>query len=75
MSTKYNDTYKNLGMNIKRRRLKVGLTQQQLAEKAGIGLNFLGKIEIAFSKPSFDTIISIAKALNISLKDLFDFKD
>ena len=37
------------------------------------GLNFVGKIEIAFSKPSFDTIIDIANALEIKLNDLFNF--
>ena len=44
--------YKQLGKNIKVRRKEVGLTQQQLADKMGIGLNFMGKIEVAFSKPS-----------------------
>ena len=75
MERKYIDIYKKLGKNIKRCRKKLNLTQQQLAEKAGIGLNFLGKIEIAFSKPSFDTIIDIAKALDVSLRELFDFKE
>lgn len=67
--------YKNLGNNIKKYRNKLGITQQDLADKIGKGLNFVGKIEIAFSKPSFDTIIDIAEALNVSLKDLFDFDD
>ena len=43
--------YKQLGLNIKKRRQQRGLTQQQLADKVGIGLNFMGKIEVAFSKP------------------------
>lgn len=66
--------YKLLGKNIKKRRKELKLTQQQLAEKAGIGLNFLGKIEVAYAKPSFETIIKISKALDISLKELFDFE-
>ncbi len=65
--------YKKLGKNIKKRRMELGYTQQELADKIGKGLNFIGKIEIAFSKPSFDTIIDIANALDIELKDLFDF--
>lgn len=65
--------YKNLGKNIKKRRQELGYTQQELADKIGMGLNFVGKIEIAFSKPSMDTIIKISKALDIKLKDLFDF--
>lgn len=65
--------YKKLGKNIKARRIELGLTQQELADKIGKGLNFVGKIEVAFSKPSFDTIIDISNALNIKLKDLFNF--
>lgn len=66
--------YKELGKNIKKRRIELGLTQQELADKIGKGLNFVGKIEVAFSKPSFDTIIDISNALNIELKELFDFE-
>jgi transcriptional regulator with XRE-family HTH domain len=67
--------YKLLGKNIKKRRMELGYTQQELADKIGKGLNFVGKIEVAFSKPSFDTIIDISEALNIELKDLFDFDE
>ena len=67
------NTYKKLGKKIKEIRTEQGLTQQDLADKIGKGLNFVGKIEVAFSKPSFDTIIDIANALNIKLKDLFNF--
>lgn len=66
--------YKNLGLSIKKLRDQRNLTQQQLADKSGIGLNFMGKIEVAFSKPSMDTIIKIADALNVSVSDLTDFK-
>lgn len=65
--------YKKLGKKIKKRRIELGYTQQELADKIGKGLNFVGKIEVAFSKPSFDTIIDIANALNIKLQDLFNF--
>ena len=49
------DFYKLLGKNIKNRRKQLGYTQQELADKLGISLNFMGKIEVAFSKPSLDT--------------------
>ena len=67
--------YENLGKNIKKYRKAKKLTQQKLAEKTGIGLNFLGKIEVAYAKPSFETIIKLSQALEISLKDLFDFEE
>ncbi len=62
--------YKQLGLNIKKRRQQRGLTQQQLADKVGIGLNFMGKIEVAFSKPSLDTLIELAYALDTTVSDL-----
>jgi transcriptional regulator with XRE-family HTH domain len=67
MSEKF---YKQLGENIKQHRLKQHLTQQQLADKIGKGLNFVGKVEVAFSRPSLNTVIDIAKALNISVSEL-----
>ena len=53
-------------MNIKERREELGLTQKELAEKAGITQSFLCDIEQGRSKPSIDTAIKIADALNIS---------
>jgi transcriptional regulator with XRE-family HTH domain len=65
------DIYKKLGKNIKKKREAKGLTQQQLANKINKGINFVGKIEIAFSKPSIDTVIDIANALKIPVNELF----
>ena len=49
------------------------LTQQELADKLGISLNFMGKIEVAFSKPALDTLIEIAEKLETSVSDLTRF--
>jgi transcriptional regulator with XRE-family HTH domain len=68
------DFYIKLGLNIKKLRNQRNLTQQQLADKIGKGLNFTGKIEVAFSKPSLDTIIKIADALDVTVSDLTNFK-
>lgn len=68
------DFYKKLGLNIKKFRNQRNLTQQQLADKIGKGLNFTGKIEVAFSKPSLDTMIKIADALKVTVSDLTNFK-
>ena len=67
--------YKNLGLNIKSARKLRGYTQSELADRIGKGLQFVGKIETAFSKPSFDTIIDISYALNISLDELMNFEN
>lgn len=65
--------YKKLGINIKKLRQERKLTQQQLADKIGKGLNFTGKIEVAYSKPGLDTIIDIAEALNVTVSELTKF--
>jgi transcriptional regulator with XRE-family HTH domain len=65
------EIYKLIGKNIRRARLHLDWTQQNLADEIGKSLNFIGKLEIGFSKPSLDTLIDIAKALKIPLKDLF----
>lgn len=67
------DFYIKLGQNIKEKREKKNLTQQQLAEKINKSLNFVGKIEIAFSKPSLNTLIDIANALDESVSELTKF--
>ena len=66
--------YKNLGKNIKKYRESEKMTQQALADKVGKSLNFIGKIEVNYSRPSLDTLIDIAAALNISVSELTDFK-
>ena len=43
------------------------------ADKSGIALNHAGKIEVAFSKPSINTIIRIAEALEISVSELCNY--
>ena len=64
-----------LGKRIAELRSKKGLTQEQLAELVGYSTNHISKLELARTNPSFELLIKIAAALNIELKDLFDFKD
>lgn len=63
--------YIKLGKNIKKQREKAGYTQEKLAEKAGISLDFLGKIEVNINKPGLKTIFKLASALNISPEEFF----
>lgn len=67
--------YKNLGKNIKKYRESEKMTQQALANKVGKSLNFMGKIEVSYSRPSLDTLIDIAAALNISVSELTKFDE
>ena len=67
------EIYKSLGQRIKFLRETHGLTQEKLAEKAGISLDYLGKIEVCINKPGIKTILKLANALGIDIKEMFDF--
>ena len=58
-----------LGNTIRQERLRKGLTQEQLAEKAEISLNFMSLIENG-KNMSAQTLIKIAQALDIDLNSL-----
>ena len=64
---------KKLSYNIKTFREEAHLTQEKLAEKANISLDFLGKIEVCINKPGLKSIIKISNALNIPIYK-FPFK-
>ena len=49
------------------------LTQEKLAEKTGISIDFLSMLERGYRSPSFTTIEHLANALAIEVKELFDF--
>lgn len=56
---------KTAGQILKEARLKKGLTQVEVADKAGMGINTYPKIERGVSKPSPDSIKKLIKVLNI----------
>ena len=64
-----------LGERIRILRKEAGLTQEQLAEKAEISVNFIGNAERGESSASVKTLRRMAKALGVSLKEMFDFPD
>ena len=63
---------KLLGLKIKELRTKRGLSQQQLAESVNIDQRNLSNIECGVTFPT-RSLGEIAKALNVSLPELFDF--
>ena len=73
----HDDTYyfDIIRANIKKEREKKGLTQQQLADKAGITMNYLAKIESQKMGRGFTIVIlgRIADALEIDIKNLFNW--
>ncbi len=73
MAMKEEDFYKKLGMRIKALREAAGLTQEKLAEIAGISLDFMGKIEVCINRPGLKTILKLANALKVEPYKLFKF--
>lgn len=71
---KEDELYVALGKQIKTLRENAHLTQEKLAEKAGISLDYLGKIEVNINKPGLKTLIKISNALSVPIKAIFDFK-
>lgn len=72
----HDEYYHQLALNISYYRKKRGLTQLQLAEKAGISRTHMSNIESPnFPTPfSSTTLFRICDALEVELADLFDFK-
>lgn len=64
---------KAFGKNVARLRKERGLSQEQLAIDAEIDLSTLSRIERGILNVTINVIYQIAKALNISVKDIFDF--
>lgn len=68
----YNHLYKKLAERIEGLRREKGLTQEQLAEKAGLHRAYFWDIENG-RNISIKTAYKIARALGISLSKLTDF--
>jgi transcriptional regulator with XRE-family HTH domain len=60
-----------LAKNLKINRLKLGLTQEKLAEKAEISTHYLAMVELARKFPSADMLERLATALEIEPHELF----
>lgn len=59
-------------MDIKGRREQLGISQKELAEKCGIAQSTMCDIEQGRCKPSIDTALKIAKALDVDDIKFFD---
>lgn len=62
--------YESIGINIKKFREQMGLTQVKLGEKSGIEPSNISHIERAATKVSLPTLVSIANALEVSLDEI-----
>lgn len=61
-----------VGENVRRWRLKRGLTQEQLAFEAQIDLTYLGGIERGRRNPSLMVMVRIAQSLQLKPAELVE---
>ena len=67
------ETLKVLGEVIRRRRKEMGLTQEELGNKAGVDPKYIGEIERGNANITIKTFFSIAHALKTTPVELLSF--
>ena len=59
-----------LGEAIRAERKKAGVSQEKLAEKAGLSTVFISRVERGKESPSVDSLVKIARASGVRVRDL-----
>ena len=75
MKNEYKHYYQQFGLNVVYYRKRKRLTQLQLAECLDISRTHISAIELGNVGVSFDVIFKICEVLDITPKELFDFRD
>jgi transcriptional regulator with XRE-family HTH domain len=70
VSSTFEQAQRNLAANVKRVRLAAGISQEELAFRAGIDRTYASQIERAIANPSLGITCSIADALGVTAVDL-----
>ncbi len=61
---------KAFGEVVRAERIVRHITQEQLAEKSGLSLNFIGNVERGEQMPSLESIVRVAEAMKMSGAEL-----
>jgi transcriptional regulator with XRE-family HTH domain len=61
-----------LGAAIRRERSNLGISQGELAERAGLHRTYVSDLERGSRNPSIDSIEKLARALHVSVAALFE---
>lgn len=62
-----------IGKKLKEARIRLGLTQSDVAGKAGISANYYARIERDKENPTVETLKQILKALKIKSSEVLTF--
>lgn len=75
MKPEYKPKYEQFGLNVVYYRKRKKLTQLQLAELVDIDRSHISAIELGNVGVSFDVLFKLCEVLEITPKQLFDFRD
>lgn len=64
---------KNFGLHLRKLRQEKKLTQEELADRAGMHFTYIGQIERGLRNPSLVNLHKLAKALKVSAGQLLPF--
>lgn len=64
-----------VGGLIRHHRDRAGLNQTELAERVGMVQETISRMERGAYAPSFETLVDLAKALNVEVRDFFEVGD
>lgn len=66
------DIYREIGSRLRRERVRLGWTQDELGEKSGLHPSYVGQIERGSKKISIETLRKLAQALSLRMGDLLN---
>ncbi len=66
------DIAKIVGERVRHYRNRIGLSQDELAEKAGLHFTYIGQVERGEKNATLESIAKIARALQVPLEVLFE---
>lgn len=61
------------GKNLRKARMAANLTQKQVAQKAGLHVNFYARVERGEENPSYASLEKVIKALGVKSGEVFPF--
>jgi transcriptional regulator with XRE-family HTH domain len=65
-------TTKRLSMRLKRLRVGRQMSQEDLAKRAGLSREYIGRLETGHHDPSLSTLQKLAKALKVKVGELLE---
>ena len=70
MPRESHEIYRRFGMVLRARRKAAGMSQTELAVRAGLSSSFVSRMENGLRGPTVETVVELANALGMSASDL-----